>query len=124
MAKIDRDARAAKRSAYRLSEWERTKPEREARAAEVARLQAEQEAEQRSRASRSAWLAEVLERASGDFARGVAADLRSGNSTVAGLSDRCLAICRDIYARQTGGRSGSKAYDAACDRFDSMTGND
>lgn len=62
------------------------------------------------------WLLEVLDHQTGDFCQSMARKLES--APLASLSDRCIDILRDIFAKHHG-RRGSKAYQAAIDQFDS-----
>ena len=64
------------------------------------------------------WLLSVLDEQRGDFAASIAADLREGRALDA-MSPRVIQICREIYAKATGGRRGSKAFEAAVEDFDS-----
>lgn len=65
---------------------------------------------------RNLWLIQALTGMSGDFVANMI-ELLHKNS-VADLSERCVSILQEIYAKSHG-RRGSKAYYAACDEFDS-----
>lgn len=86
--------------------------------AELAAIQAaEDESIRRQQFEReNGWLLEVLDRQSGDFCASMARKLES--APLNSLSDRCVEILRDIFAKHHG-RRGSKAYDAAVELFDS-----
>ncbi len=102
--------------------WEADRPIREARQAravaqheERERLAAEALAVRTARYTvENAWLVEVLRQAGGDFCTSVARDLE--RQAVGDLSDRCLAIVADIYAKSFG-RGGSKTNKAAREAF-------
>lgn len=90
--------------------------------AEVRQAQAEEAAAAKAvRAAGNGWLVDVLRTAKqGPF---VAAMLEKlADQTVADLSDRTVQVLCDIYAKSTGGRRGSKAYDAAVEEFNAKAG--
>lgn len=114
----------AKREAARQAKWEAGRPAREAAARERAAREAErlaaEQAANAERIERQGWLIDVLNRQPGDFCASLAADLE--RREIASLSDRCVVILRDIYAKAIGGRRGSKAYAAAEAEFDAKAG--
>lgn len=115
-----RKARQEKAAAKRQAEWEARGPERERRqrtrdiiASERAFAVRKREA---SMTERNGWLIDVLNGMPGDFCESMAETLRTNR--LDDLSDRCVNILRDIYAKSHGRRN-SKAYSAAEDVFDS-----
>jgi hypothetical protein len=123
----ERVKQQARKEAERAARWEAEAPLRAARQAEADRLEAEREAAQLAEEARleaeNGWLIDILIREShsaGDFCSSVAADLR--RKTIADLSPRCLDIVRDIYGKATGGRKGSKKFEAAVAEFDRRAG--
>lgn len=126
VAKLEKAARDEKRRAKWQAENERRErmlqAERAANGgftlAELAAQQrrSEQAAREAEFAAKNAWLIDALDGQSGEFAASMQAKLRQNE--VRDLSNRCVSILQDIYAKRHG-RRGSKAYQAACDDFDS-----
>lgn len=90
--------------------------------AEVRQAQAEEAAAAKAlRAAGNGWLVEVLRTVNqGPFVAAMIEKL--ADQPVADLSDRTIAVLKDIYAKATGGRRGSKAYDAAVEVFEQKMG--
>lgn len=65
--------------------------------------------------ARNSWLIDIIAGMPGDFAASMSEKLRTNR--LCDLSDRCVTILRDMYAK-CHGRRNSKAYDAACEVFD------
>lgn len=116
-ARAKRAVIAAEREALRRQAWEAGRAEREARAAADAQAQAERE---RINRERFGWILAVLSGPAGGFCESVANDIvRFGRLP----SGRGLTILREIYAKATGGRCGSRAFEDACNQFDRMLAN-
>jgi len=113
-ARAKRAAQAAERQAARQAACEAGRAEREAKAAADAQAQAE--AERRNR-ERFAWLLDVLQYHTGGFCQSIAAELVRFGRLPTG---RGLGILREIYAKDMGGRVGSKDFEEACERFDTL----
>lgn len=105
--------------AEREARLEATRPQRERRQRTADILASERAFAARKREAamvqRNGWLIDALNRAPGGFAANMAEMLRT--NFIRDLSDRCIAIMRDIYAKQHGRRN-SRAYDAAVEAFD------
>lgn len=69
--------------------------------------------------NKNGWLISVLN-PQGDFEGSMIDRLLQG--PVNGLSDRCVSILVNIYGKRTGGRGGSKKYDAAVEEFYKLAG--
>lgn len=125
MARIEREIRNAKQAA----KWEAI------RVANAALVQAERDvnggltlaeiekskrdAEKADHAAKmtleNGWLINVIIGMSGDFLESMTDKLKEVPAK--DLSDRCLRILSDVYAKATGGRGGSKKYNAASEEF-------
>jgi len=120
---------AARREKARL-EWMETQREENAKAGFgritngermlIENRRREEEAKKKAKAARKAneWLIEVLWRKNGcgGFVESMLREL--DRRPIRDLSPRQIEVLGDIYAKATGGRRGSKAYNAARDEFD------
>lgn len=127
--KAERDRKRAIRKAANDAKWERIREERIAaeaaeRAANGGKTLREIEADKRAaelaaktakHTSENMWLIKVLDSMPGDFCASMSTKLES--NPIGDLSDRCIEIMADIYAKSVGGRSGSKKYAAAIEDF-------
>lgn len=130
VAKMNRE----KKEAERAAKWESACKTREAA------LQAERDrnggltdAEVKAKTQRDAeriraaemeqvngWLLNVINGMSGDFIGSMIERLQQ--TPAKDLPERCVSILCDIYAKATGGRSGSKKYNTACEEFSRLAG--
>lgn len=105
--------------AKRQAAWEAGRPARERwqRTREILASERAFAARKREAAmtERNGWLIDILANVPGDFAASMSEKLRTNR--LGDLSDRCVTILRDMYAK-CHGRRNSKAYDAACEAFD------
>lgn len=87
--------------------------DREIEAERRKKAAAEAAAKAQKAATDNAWLIAILEQVqtSGDFIPSMIDKLN--HEPVRDLSDRCITILSEIYAKHVGGRKGSKAYKAA-----------
>jgi vacuolar-type H+-ATPase subunit H len=115
-----RKARQEKAAAKHKAAWEAERPERERRQRVRDIIASERSFAARNREAamteQNGWLIDVLNGMSGDFVASMAEQLRTNR--LGDLSDRCISILREIYAKHHGRRN-SKAYSAAEDVFDS-----
>lgn len=130
--KLERDRQQAKREAKRQQE----RAEREARIAadleaqrqrnggrtdaeiEADRVKAEGEANRAKWTAVNGWIIDVLSRnTNSEFCQSIARELETAPSFPK-LRGRVYDIVRDIYGKETGGRSGSKKWKEAVARFD------
>lgn len=73
-----------------------------------------------ARSGQNDWLVDGLSKGRmSDFVESIINDLSTGRSVASDLSDRCLAILNDIYAKAVsdGARRNSKAYEAGYEEF-------
>lgn len=112
--------RAEKREAARAARCEAERPAREAKIRAYEEAKAIRDAELAAIAARETanneWLIDCLRRQyQGDFILSMIDALSRG--PLNGLSNRCIGILRDIYAKDAG-RRGSRAYNDAAADFD------
>ena len=120
------------RDAKRKAKWEAAQAEREKeldaqrernggltdQQVEYNRHQAELAKERTAITKRQKWLIDVVAHVPGGFCADMTRELQ--RTKITSLSDRCQHILCDIYAKQVGGRRGSKKYKAAEKEFDSL----
>lgn len=114
------DARKAKRDAERRAKIEAARAERDVAEAVEAE---KREAARADCTAENAWLISVLRskaKASSPFCLDMARHLETRTFREMALSDRAVAILRDIYAKAHG-RHGSHKYTAAAADFDART---
>lgn len=133
--RAEREAREAERKAkqaIRRREWEAAEQKRQAA------LQAERDAEHRRLEARrgectaaNSWLIEAMREKAlhSPFCHEIMEKLQVTPWAEMGLSDRAVAILRDIFGKYGGGdgvtrRAGSKAYRAAVAEFDQRIGGE
>lgn len=118
---IQRKAARAKKEAAMKARWETERPMREERQRRLEQEQAEREARETALraqfAEKNRWLLTVLDshnHTPGGFVESMIAKIEVGE--IRNLSERCLSILEDIYAKDHG-RSGSNKYEAAAEEF-------
>jgi len=83
---------------------------------------AEQQAARKAMAEKNGWILDVLNAVpyASDFVDNMVNELY--RRPLAELSERCREIIGEIYAKQVGGRRGSKKYQAAMEEYESKVG--
>lgn len=118
-----RRQRQAKKHAELAERLERTRPQRERRELTRRIIASERAFAARKReaamAEQNGWLIDTINGMPGDFIESMIEKLRTNR--LCDLSERCINILRDIYAK-CHGRRNSKAYSAAEDEFDAKMG--
>lgn len=116
-----RDERRKREQAERVAKYEaemETQRERNGgktdREIEIEKQEAEDAKKRESFRQENKWMRDVLYGVSGNFAESMLRELE--RCRVRDLSDRCVLILQDIYAKSHGRRN-SKKYDAAFDEF-------